>query len=696
MSPHTNYEEWHQQGLANLRKLRMKFVQYCNNESDDNEDDENLAVTRKRKVPPRSVVDHCPPTQAAALSNHQSDASSSDNQMHEDDDDDISSSLGELANPFSAAPRKTFGGRKTTTTTAPSFFFTVQPGQQFVGLLEGLVPVNHSYTVKDYMRQVLWEGDFDKAPKTVRLAESHSSLAAGRWAVSVADNAMQQLFISENAPSFTLRHTVRGNHLPARLSTKDVPNLVCWDQQQLFGKAFKATNFCVGSLSLIAFDGFDFLSDMNDIEKAVVETWTKHSCNDQGKRTPVLRPLRINDGTIGVSLLCVLSPEGGMYQVRLSTDDKDHEVIGIDVIFDATPLPTATNALTPSKLREEDKIDVLDKWRGQLSQQIDDNSTGHFLYDDDDDEGIPDVASTKKTLGDLAAELTQHLEASGWKECYAPSNSSSGNCRARDNGSSGKEELEAAVAGGTMGRVDVPIHTSTLGPNVTRSVFQTAKKPDAENTTAVFPLVTPYCNDEELKNDDEGQDSELACIADGRRQLGDEFESMSARILNEVPSRIDFEVPVQHEHFDDQSHGSHKAENEGETVFFDADGEPLSTTLAVDSYEGTEFHDGKHQSSITVFSHWHDAMSDVFFGCHDAAGVTEMEGTEVGGSFVDEEEPGYETWLGYVWYQWFLPMVIMAAVTGPAAHYAIECCREMEILQEPETVTWTEWFWSWV
>jgi len=309
----------------------MRFLQDCTNDDyDDGEDD--LTPTRKRKVPSRSVVDQCPPTKSIGISEYQSDTSSDVYRVYNGENevsDDVSSSLRALVDPLTAVPRKTFGGRKTSTTVR-SLPFTVKPGLQFLGLLEGLVPVNYSYTVKDYKRQVLWEGDFDKVPKTVRLAENHSSLATGLWTASMIDNALEQLLVADHAQSISLRHTVRGKHLPKRLSSQVVHNLECWDQQQLFGKALKETDVCIGSLSFIAFEGFDSFSEKQAIQSAALDTWTQQSFMTEGEQKSILRSVRINGETVGVSLLCALSSEGGTYQVQMLVDEKDHQVIGLD------------------------------------------------------------------------------------------------------------------------------------------------------------------------------------------------------------------------------------------------------------------------------------------------------------------------------------------------------------------------------
>jgi len=412
------------------------------------------------------------------------------------------------------------------------------------------------------------------------------------------------------------------------------------------------------------------------------------------------------------------------------------------VIFDAKHLPASTSNLTPSKLQMENKIDVLQKWRSHLSHQVRGNDSTNDRINNH--EVIPNDASTKKSIGELAAELTNHLEALGDEELCGDSTSSPDDCNCLDDSIPGREEAsgEKMLCGSSASsadnhngqangsfiqnaeyqettspkfddvvrsdpnqvmtavrsevivqQIDVTVPAPALVPSA-RSAFRTAKKPEKESTSARLPLVTPYCNDGD--KDDEEEESELVDIADGRRQLGEEFETMSHRCLNACPSQIDFEVSSKEEHLEDLSHCSFDLGNETESAFIDADGDPLSTTFAVDSYEGTEFQDGKYPDSCTAFYRLHVAMSDVFFGCHDAAGIIEMKGTEVGGSFVDDEESGYETWLGYIWFQWALPMAITAAVAGPAAQYAIQFCHEIELLQEPETMTWTEWFWSWI
>ena len=268
---------------------------------------------------------------------------------------------------------------------------------------------------------------------------------------------------------------------------------------------------------------------------------------------------------------------------------------------------------------------------------------------------------------------------------------------------------------------------------------------DEESTT--HPFVTPYVlateKDGSVGGDDDDDVDEIAPFP---RVLDQRFETLSVEILNEPLLEVTFRSEEQsredHSHVSGLSHGQDD-ESQARDSFggddydydygvavlgVDADLSPknqvktqttdhganaglpiLRDGLRMDHGDGDSAHGGPllpapvdhhhedeqgEEENSTFFHKLDVALHDVFFGSHDEVALTVYGKDEEPVGTVVHDSRDYKTCLGYVWYQWMVPMSIMLIVTLPAAHYLFEYTRAMEMLPEPEPATWTEWFYS--
>lgn len=243
-----------------------------------------------------------------------------------------------------------------------------------------------------------------------------------------------------------------------------------------------------------------------------------------------------------------------------------------------------------------------------------------------------------------------------------------------------------------------------------------------------LPLVTPFVPDNNYST---------SSSLDGRRQLGEQFESMSVQILNSVPSEVevssdnddDVEEWSHHHHShqgqqaeDASLHGidkldalnaafsdvaSEKSFRDYDTDAQSVDGEPLSTE--VDSYEQTMVENDVENTGSTIFRDFGVFLHDGFFGCHDEAALVDFtqnnvdgaveEAEEIDGGFtldvLDDIDQEHASSLGFCWHEWLLPIFVWMAVTAPAVRFMSQHWDEIDMYPEPEQLTWMEWLWSW-
>ena len=399
MSAQFSYNEWANAGVANLGEhLELFFGDEADWEQQQQEKEEEhnddsyikstyTISTRKRKLlddddtnKKRPAIRH-DPAQHYLTPNRQDDTSSdmsminsspsrckqNDNALPFDDDDDSFVKSVAKPPPFGVRPAdKNFGRRRTSAALAPERMeFMVRRENQVLGVWEGIVQEEPLYTVKDYKRQVLFEGRYEEAATDGRFEQVSSNLdylAQGRWIVhwdSDQDASSRYNRIDDlQSRRFVMRHdSAGGQALPKRLSLssklqgsqaivikKFDPSKTRARDMEIQGCVRKGSRYFVGSLSLFGLEGFyspeETLEGSDSLRQSVLSMINAgKGANSPSKRRrdpPFWTTNKDESDHVGVTLLCALSPDENpiSYQVRLAVSEEDNVgIVGIDGAF---------------------------------------------------------------------------------------------------------------------------------------------------------------------------------------------------------------------------------------------------------------------------------------------------------------------------------------------------------------------------